>query len=378
MEIAYPVYDNSILAITNSILKYYGAKPHHNTLPFLDNLLQKNYRNVVLLVFDGLGMNVLERNLPETAFLRRKIKTEVTSVFPPTTAAAITTIMSGKTPNEHGWIGWSCYFNEIDKCVDLFSGNQSGIAEGIPACSEHISNKLLGFEDIFSQIHKATNGEVGTYSVSPFSEHFVDTCQDVCVHLERLCRDRNRKFIYGYHYQPDHDMHDFGVSADCIREMIENFNQQIEALANTLNDTLLLITADHGMTDIIMKCIEDYPQIQACLKRQICMEPRCCSFYVRDEYKEEFHKLFDKEFGDKFILYDHNDFIRSKLLGGGLSHAKVNEFVGDYVAVAVSDYGLWYKDNKGEYKDFKGCHAGLVKDEMLVPLIVIERAVSGS
>lgn len=59
-----PNYENSIMSITNSLLKYYGATPHHATLPIVDDLLAKDYKNVILLIMDGMGVNVLERNLP--------------------------------------------------------------------------------------------------------------------------------------------------------------------------------------------------------------------------------------------------------------------------------------------------------------------------
>lgn len=97
------------MRISNSLLKHYGAKPYHATLPLVDNLLAKNYRNVVLLIMDGMGINVLERTLSENAFLRDHVIAEISSVFPPTTTAATTSILTGKTPAEHGWIGWPCY-----------------------------------------------------------------------------------------------------------------------------------------------------------------------------------------------------------------------------------------------------------------------------
>lgn len=193
------------------------------------------------------------------------------------------------------------------------------------------------------------------------------------MHIKTLCSEEGKKFIYAYHYQPDHDMHDFGVGADCIKMMMADYNSQLETLIGSLSDTLFIITADHGMVDITVKCIEDYPHINNMLKRHICVEPRCCSFYVKDEYKSDFPTIFNNTFGDKFILFTHDGFLENKLLGNGTPHPKFNEFVGDFMAVAVSDIALWYKDCKGEYNDFKGGHAGFTKEEMMVPLIVIEK-----
>lgn len=372
-KISYPNYENSILGIPNSLLKHYGAKPHHKTLFQLDELLEKDYKNVVLMVFDGLGISILQKNLPYDSFLRKHIISDISSVYPCTTTAAITSITSGLTPNEHGWVGWSCYFKEIDKCIDLFSNNISGISKGVPASNEHIPYKYLGFEDILSQIDRATNGTIKALSVSPFSNYFANTCEGICEHLENLCMEDGKKFIYAYHFQPDHDMHDFGTTADCVKSMIVDYNRQIKELLSKLDDTLFIITADHGLCDITMKCIEDYPQINKCLKLPISIEPRCCSFFVKDEYKSTFADRFSTVFGNKFMLFSHDEFLQKGLFGDGTQHTKITDFVGDYVAVAVSDIALWYKDNHGEFNDFKASHAGLTEEEMLVPLIIVEK-----
>ena len=362
-----PNYDNSIMSITNSLLKYYGVKPHHATLPLADELLAKDYKNVVLLLMDGMGVNVLERSLPENAFLRKHIKTELSSVYPCTTTAATTSVLTGRTPAEHGWIGWSCYFKEVDKCIDLFSNLESGTES--PASDENQPYKYMPYDNILSVI----GDNVKTCAVWPYTEYFADTMEGICEHIKNLCGNDERKFIYAYHAQPDHDIHDFGVDSDCIKQMLLNDNNQLEALVNSLSDTLFLITADHGMKDITMKCVEDYPAINRALIRHICVEPRCCSFYVKEEYKTDFPQLFTNAFGNKFKLFSHKEFLESGLLGNGVPHSKTEDFIGDYVAAAVSDVALWYKDINGGYEDFKSAHAGLTKEELTVPLIVIQK-----
>jgi len=182
-----------------------------------------------------------------------------------------------------------------------------------------------------------------------------------------------RKFIYAYHTQPDTMLHEFGTNAHCITEMIKNYNSQLEALVEGLCDTLFLVTADHGMTDIVMKRVEDYPKINNALLRHICLEPRCCSLYVKDKYVAGFPKIFNETFPDKFVLFTHNEFLQSGLLGEGLQHPKIKDFVGDYVAVAISDIAIWYKNINGEFTNFKGTHAGLSNEELTVPLITIEK-----
>ena len=56
-------YDHSIVSLSCSILKHYGAEYHHKTFEPMDELLQHPYKHVVIMLFDGLGMEVLRRHL---------------------------------------------------------------------------------------------------------------------------------------------------------------------------------------------------------------------------------------------------------------------------------------------------------------------------
>ncbi|MHB1484434.1 MAG: alkaline phosphatase family protein [Saccharofermentanales bacterium] len=372
MKTKIPDYNNSVVQVPNSIMKHYGAKTHHLTLQLLDDVLDKNYKNVVIMVFDGLGKNILEQNLGEDSFLRKNMRTVISSVFPPTTTAALTALQSGLEPCEHGWLGWSCYFKEIDKCVDLYSNSDSYIKGGKPASPDHLAMKYMGYESMAGNIRNVTGDDVRLCEVSPFSVYKAMTCEEVCSHVENLCGQDGRKFIYAYHFQPDQSIHDKGCYSPEIKKMLNDFDMQLSATCAKLNDSVVIITADHGLTDIKRLCIDDFPEISQCLDKLISLESRCISFFIKTGYHEKFEKEFKEAFGDKFLLFTHKGFIDSHLLGTGKQHPKVDDFIGDYVAVSISEYALWYKNSEGEMKNYKGAHAGLSEDEMEVPLIIIE------
>ena len=65
-----------------------------------------NIKNIVLLLFDGMGISVLEKHLAPDSFLRKHLVCPISSVFPPTTTAATTSVLTGRTRIEHGWLGW--------------------------------------------------------------------------------------------------------------------------------------------------------------------------------------------------------------------------------------------------------------------------------
>ena len=59
-NIFFPDYNNSILNFSCSILKHFKIHTKHNSLPEIDNILTKQFQNVVVILLDGLGINILE------------------------------------------------------------------------------------------------------------------------------------------------------------------------------------------------------------------------------------------------------------------------------------------------------------------------------
>ena len=58
-EIIMPNYEHSILNTITSILKYYNVETKHSSLKSLDAKLNKNYKNVVFIVLDGMEEHLI-------------------------------------------------------------------------------------------------------------------------------------------------------------------------------------------------------------------------------------------------------------------------------------------------------------------------------
>lgn len=99
-----------------SIEKYFDIPSKHKTLLYIDKLLiTKKPENVILLVVDGLGSKIIDKILNKNDFLIKNRKKEIFSVFPPTTAACLSSIKIGLNPSEHGWLGWTSFVNQLIK-----------------------------------------------------------------------------------------------------------------------------------------------------------------------------------------------------------------------------------------------------------------------
>src|SRR2546427_11714648 len=103
----------SLVNLVASVVASRGGKPLHEPLGNFE--LASRAQTLVLPIIDGLGDNYLMRHGAGSELARRR-RTSLTSVFPSTTASAITTSYTGRTPLEHGLTGWFTYFGEAG-CV---------------------------------------------------------------------------------------------------------------------------------------------------------------------------------------------------------------------------------------------------------------------
>ena len=364
--ITYPNYDRSILSIASSVLNHFGIKDcNHKTLPEFDKMLKKDYKNIIVMLFDGLGVSTINEHLKENDFLRKHFVCPISSVFPSTTVAATTAIESGYSPVETGWLGWDLYFDEIGENVAVFRNALQ--KNGEPAADFNVAWRYIPYKRIFERIEEI-NGKGSAVYVSPFSKHHIKSVQDACRTVKRLSRRRKKKYIYTYWHQPDTAMHRYGVKSEQAHEQILLINSEVEKLCKSLKNSLVIITADHGLCDGINEYLEDYPELSTMLKHPPSIEPRALSFFVKDSMKDDFRNEFSRLFGDDFRLMTKEEIFAENLFGFGKPHKKTYDFVGDYFAVATGEKSLFIER---EDREFVGVHAGLTEEEMTVPFIAI-------
>ena len=378
MNICKPDYDNCLVNLSNSILKHFGAETSAPTLKMADKLLEGEHKNVVLLVMDAMGISILEKHLEPDGFLRSHLAGNYSSVFPPTTVAATTSLLSGLYPNEHGWLGWDMFFPELDKNVTVFMNSDQleetedstpdnpKIKEITPAADFNVAFRYCPYKNIIQKI----NGAGGNaYASMPYLEPFPKDLDSILDRINELCRTPEKKFIYAYWNEPDTTMHQFGPDSDEAHELVISLEKRLEDFASGLSDTLLLITADHSQVWSRNHCLLDHPEILKCLVRLPSIEPRALNLFVKEEYKEKFPEIFRDTFKDKFMLLTKEEIIEQKLFGIGKDHKNFRDFLGDYVAVSVADESIFITHKEAEM--MPGGHAGLTKEEMEIPLIAV-------
>ncbi len=366
-------YNKSLVALSNSFLKFYGVKTFHSSLPELDEKLNsKKYQNIVLLILDGMGINVINEHLDDNSLLKSHIAHQIYSVFPPTTTAATTAIHSGMSPLEHGWVAWMTYYKEYDRCIENFLNTDYYTGEQLT--TPFPCNDILKYRDIYSRIVEQ-NPDLEFHKINPpfDSEDGVKSFNQMCKKIaEQVLGSNKHKFIRAYWNDPDHTMHHFGVTSKEAKGVMKDIERNLKHLCSKIKDTLIVITADHGMVDTQNVTLNDYPDICDCFIRPPSLESRVVTFAIKDTHKVEFAKLFNKYFGNDFKLYTKQEFMSSGLLGSGTPHPKVDDFIADFVAISTSVKSLHYVIDCMDKTKLIGEHAGISEQEMKIPLIFIE------
>ena len=362
-------YNECLTNLACSIRKYFNLEYKHNTLNYIDEVLEKYQpKNVVTILCDGMGSNILERTLNYGDFLLEHELKPITTVFPATTVAATTSMMTGLNPVETGMLGWDMYFKDIDKVITTFIGSEKSdpnhvpLKEALEYRKQHMITKT-----IMDEINE--KGEYKGYIVSPYCDNPYHSVDEMYETILNRCNEPGKKYIYAYNPEPDSTMHEYGCDSEKAKELIREANYRIENLANKVKDTIIFVVADHGHINIEHIYLDDYPDVVNCLRMNTSLEPRAVNFFIKDDKKEEFVNLFNKYFGQYFDLYPMDDVIESKLFGDGVENSIYRDALGDYLAIAKSNKSFVYGGNTPLVSQ----HAGYTDDEIYVPLVLIKK-----
>ena len=109
----------------------------------------------------------------------------------------------------------------------------------------------------------------------------------------------------------------------------------------------------------VLGCLVNNPLIL--VNREYSLKP--------SDFPERFHQIFK----DDFLLMTKEEFLDKHYLGDGEKHPKIDDFIGNYMALSTSSSIIVLETYLAPGKPVKkSTHCGLTKEEMEVPVIVIE------
>ncbi|MDC7222654.1 MAG: alkaline phosphatase family protein [Spirochaetales bacterium] len=387
-------YSRSTLNMIASVLGNFGGTSPHPGLAELDRMTEEPYDHIILMVFDGMGQSFVERYAGELSLPDRVQNIPLSTVFPPTTAAAMTSLYTGLSPREHGYLGWSLWFEELEeRYINILPGTDSRTNRAVYGSPRDIYD-IMPLPS-FNQKLKDLPEDLALYFISPRAylnnRYNLAACGPAKMVPYRRFKDmirataasvkknrEGRSYTLVYNPEPDKFLHPQGVDTGHLRDFMTLLGEQLRKLISRIegSNTLLLVTADHGMTDVDhYHLIHEGDELDSLLIRPPFPEARVLSFHVKEGQKGLFRERFESVMGEDFLLLEGEEFLREGWLGpdlpGTTAHGRLDKLIGDYMAIARGGKGIKYVPKGSKTPSlFKAHHAGMTREERDVPLLV--------
>jgi hypothetical protein len=340
-------------------------------------------RHIVLLLVDGLGYNYLRRH-GAGGHLLRHLAARLTSVFPSTTASAVTTFMSGLAPQQHALTGWHMYFSELDAIAAVLplTPRGTGVFDAPPGA---LPQRLFGHTPFVDRIRcRATLVSPQDIAASAFNRYHSGnavvrayrTLAELFALTEAALRaSPEPSYTYAYFPELDALAHRHGTDSSQVAAQFAALDEAFGAFLAAIGDTdsVVLVCADHGFIDSPPERQIDlahHPALEATLARPLCGEHRVAYCYLRPGQADRFEDYVAGHLGHCADAFPRQMLLDRGWFGPGAADPRLASRIGDYVLVMREDWTVldWVEGEKRHRQI--GVHGGVSAEEMFVPLVL--------
>jgi len=334
-------------------------------------------RHVVLVLFDGLGNRQIDTLIPDGAVAHCR-RSALRSVFPSSTAPAITSFSTAVFPAEHANPGWFCW-----------SEASASVVRTLPMDVRAAPDQLVTADGLWEWRAASLGFGVPVVAVQPhfiadstFSRHAWAGAKrvgyrgrDELIEAvdEAIRAHPDGAFVWAYMPHFDSTSHERGWQSDAAGDVARRFDELFERLAGRLaaSGALLLATADHGFVDVPAAQqlrLDDFPEIAALLERPLTGEPRVVYCQVRPGCHEAFEALARDRLGHAFDLVPSRALVQAGWFGPGPVSPRLAGRIGTHTLIGRDRHTLVDRLPGEPEPAFIGMHGGIHPDELSVPL----------
>ena len=412
-EFVLPDYTGrSLVNISASILKHFGAEPPHPPLPddVLPEGMLRGVKRVILLLIDALGYKQLLPLLDDRELVLNRLAKEgrlsrLTSVFPATTTTALASLATGLTPQEHGLLGYRLFLKEFGLVANMIRLSPEGFKQfdlllqiGLkperffPAATIYQQLEPHGVR-CYTLLRAAYLGTGLSHFLYRGSEAlpFVSS-SDLFVRLRRLLegeqkqgqeqgqeQERGREgplLINVYWSAVDAIGHLYGPSGAELRAEVRQLAYSLEQeflkklSPGARQGTLLLITADHGQVGVTSEDafrVTRHPRFHRSLLVPPTGDFRAAYLHLRQGELEAIERYL-RRFRDRFIALRSEEALAGGLFGKGKPLPGIETRLGDLILLCRGQTFIFYPYDD---KLLKGYHGSLSAPEMHIPLLAV-------
>jgi hypothetical protein len=392
-----------LVNVPATVLAAFGARTADDPPPLadLDPALLDGARQIVVILADGLGWWQLEKLCQSgaTPFLARMAERarrredaqllEATTVFPSTTAAAITTMHTARTPQEHGNIAYFVWLEEFEQVTAMLRWGPAITRRGSYFDDAKIDPKV--YVKVGSIHARLRERGVASYVVEPelfrneamarmhareatYVGYHMPTTMGVRVRLlvEGHPHGATPAYIYAYWAGIDSASHLYGPMSDEAAAEAASFDLNLARAVGDrpAGDTLVLLTADHGHAftdpDKMIDLLGD-DELRGLLRNPIAGEPRLA--FLHTDHPAAVRDHVEARWPGLFTLLDRDELLAAGFFGGRGDQTLAKKRIGEVCAMLTSDRAARIMRVDGQDFRHKGSHGGMTPDEMRIPIL---------
>ena len=340
-------------------------------------------RVLVFLLIDGLGDNFLQRFGGGGALAAYR-RGRLTSVFPSTTASAVTTTMTGLAPAQHGLTGW---FIRDRRFGGLLAPLPLYRRDGGTLAAPRLAERLFPYRSLYQ------NRSQSSVLVSPreiawsrFSKRHARAARitgyqrgvqglvDAIIKGVEELYSAGGGYLHAYYPHFDTLCHEFGSTSEEAQiefwRVDDGFAQLLDRLAGAGCD--VVVSADHGFTDTSEAYTVDLdaqPGLVEMLECPLWGERRAAFCAVRQGAAAEFEAAVAETFSGKAVVARSKTLVEAGLFGPGRPNARLAERVGTHTLLMEPGWTVLDRMPGEKPHRLIGVHGGLSPDEMWIPFI---------
>lgn len=339
-------------------------------------------RPLLFVLVDGLGCVFDELATPE-GLIAGAEGIQLRSVFPSTTAAALTTLATGAWPSQHGVLAWYTHLHRYDLTATILPfverDSERKLQEfGIrPSEAFSYPSRMAAIEGRFRTYHpraisnsEFTNYQRGSAPTDPY-DHLRDAVATV---VSRIAEQDEVGIHYLYLPMVDSASHRDGPNASATLRALEAVDQALGLIAEQLDGRArIAISADHGELHVSAAekslFLPDDPLLDD-LHTPPHGEPRVPMFCVQRGRERVFEGEFRERWGKDWALLTRDEAEEMRLFGPEPLTSIAAERIGSHLALSANKNVLVYGEAGNKVSALNGYHAGLRAEEMEIPLLL--------
>jgi len=321
----------------------------------------------VLLVLDGLGAEQLRERSVLAPVLTSGAGQAITTVAPSTTACALTSLVTGRTPAEHGVVGYRVAYDGDVMNVLQWSVRGADARMRVPAPRFQPYESFPGAGGPVPVVTRQDYGPTGFTAahLGRVELHRWHTPAGLVTAVRELAAS-GVPFVYAYYEGVDRVAHAEGLGPYYDDELRAVDRLVGDVLAAMPPGAVLVVTADHGQVDVGGSVVVLGPEIMEGVDL-ISGEGRFRWLHVRPGAAADVGATAAALHGDVAWVRTRKEIIEDGWLGGVPSPG-VEARLGDVALVPFAPTAFLDPADTGELR-LKARHGSLTAAEMLVPLL---------